>query len=97
MGWDGGTEGVGVDSERTAISHTIEQQAASGDTLRGKELKEVKPKHRTPSGWEESRVSSLYSQVFLGQEAAHGDVRGILPAEVWWEMHLDPMVSQQQL
>lgn len=57
----------------------------------------MKPKHRTPSGWEESRVSRLlYPQVFLGEEAANGDVRGVLPVEVWWEMHLYPMVSQQQ-
>ena len=68
MGWDGGTEGVGVERVRgLPLSHTPEYQAASGDSLGGKELKEVKPKHRTPSGWEESRVSRLlYPRVFLG-------------------------------
>lgn len=35
---------------RACIFHSHEQQTASGDMLEGKELREVKPNHRTPVG-----------------------------------------------
>lgn len=41
---------------RACTLHINKRQAARGDILEGKELKEVKPSYRTPREWEKTRV-----------------------------------------
>lgn len=71
---------------RACIFHNHEQRTASGDMLGGKELREVKPIHRTPVGGK-----SPESPQFPLLTGAVGSVTN----EVWLKMPLESRATQR--
>lgn len=71
---------------RACIFHSHEQRTASGDMLGGKELREVKPKHRTPVGGKSPESPQF--PLFTGAVVS-------VTNEVWQKMLLEPRVTQR--